>query len=53
MSIIPIRYQNSIEVTIEEKILKMQERKAQLAGEILATGDGVAFSRDELAELLD
>ena len=38
--------------TIEEKILKMQERKAQLAGEILATGDGVAFSRDELAELL-
>ncbi|MBK9014082.1 MAG: SWF/SNF helicase family protein [Saprospiraceae bacterium] len=38
--------------TIEEKILKMQERKAALAGEILATGDGVAFSRDELAELL-
>lgn len=39
--------------TIEEKILKMQEKKAALAGEILATGDGVAFSRDELAELLD
>ncbi len=38
--------------TIEEKILKMQEKKAALAGEILATGDGVAFSRDELAELL-
>ncbi|MCF8243848.1 MAG: DEAD/DEAH box helicase [Saprospiraceae bacterium] len=38
--------------TIEEKILKMQEKKAALAGEILATGDGAAFSRDELVELL-
>jgi non-specific serine/threonine protein kinase len=38
--------------TIEEKILKMQEKKAALAGEILASGDGMAFSREELAELL-
>ncbi len=38
--------------TIEEKILKMQEKKAALAGEILATGDGMAFSREELGELL-
>ncbi|MBI1227109.1 MAG: ATP-dependent helicase [Bacteroidetes bacterium] len=38
--------------TIEEKILKMQEKKAALAGEILASGDGMAFSREELTELL-
>ena len=38
--------------TIEEKILKMQEKKAALAGEILASGDGMAFTREELGELL-
>jgi superfamily II DNA or RNA helicase len=38
--------------TIEEKILKMQEKKALLAGEILASGDGMAFTREELGELL-
>lgn len=38
--------------TIEEKILKMQEKKAALAGEILAMGDGMAFTREELGELL-
>jgi len=38
--------------TIEEKILKMQEKKSALAGEILASGDGMAFTREELGELL-
>jgi non-specific serine/threonine protein kinase len=38
--------------TIEEKILKMQEKKAALAGEMLASGDGMAFTREELGELL-
>ncbi|MCC6723575.1 MAG: DEAD/DEAH box helicase [Saprospiraceae bacterium] len=37
--------------TIEEKILKMQEKKAALAGEILS-GDSMAFTREELGELL-
>ncbi|MBI5915226.1 MAG: SNF2 helicase associated domain-containing protein [Bacteroidetes bacterium] len=38
--------------TIEEKILKMQERKAQLAGEMLAPAEQLAFTREGLAELL-
>ncbi len=39
--------------TIEEKILKMQERKSALAGEFLASPEKVACTREGLAELLD
>ena len=40
--------------TIEEKIVQLQERKAQLADQVLS-GDGIGsgtFSRDELLEIL-
>lgn len=37
--------------SIEEKILKMQEKKAALAGEILS-GDAMVFTREEIGELL-
>ncbi|MCB0519430.1 MAG: DEAD/DEAH box helicase [Lewinellaceae bacterium] len=39
--------------TIEEKILKMQERKSALAGDFLASPETVACTRAGLAELLD
>jgi superfamily II DNA or RNA helicase len=39
--------------TIEEKILKMQERKSALAGEFLASPEKVACTREGLAELLE
>ena len=39
--------------TIEEKILKMQERKSALAGDFLASPEKVACTREGLAELLD
>ncbi|MEZ4963308.1 MAG: DEAD/DEAH box helicase [Saprospiraceae bacterium] len=39
--------------TIEEKILKMQERKSALAGDFLASPEAVACTREGLAELLD
>ncbi len=39
--------------TIEEKILKMQERKSALAGDFLASPEKVACTREGLAELLE
>lgn len=39
--------------TIEEKILRMQERKSQLAGDFLASPEKLACTREGLSELLD
>ena len=39
--------------TIEEKINKLQERKKQLAEDILGSGGGLAFDRAELGYLLE
>lgn len=39
--------------SIEEKILKLQERKAQLAEDIVENAGRIAFSRSELEGLLD
>jgi non-specific serine/threonine protein kinase len=38
--------------TIEEKILRLQERKSQLAAEFLSSPEDIFLSRDNLEELL-